>query len=144
MTMPVIHAMTMPTEQAFVAGEVADGERPRLYAVYNWAGAIAGALGSLAAAAPDAVARATGWSTETSQRLGFVVYAGIAVAVAVLYRRLPREPHRERVADRNPLGRSRRTVWARRLSRYISMRPSSSLYTARCRNAARSKCPPSS
>jgi MFS family permease len=120
----------LPTEQAYVANRLGAGERPRAYARYNVAGTLAAAVGALAAALPGRVADATGWSLTTTQRLGFVGYALVAVAVASLYRRLPpdappppdaaaaarapapRPPWRSRSArpSRPALGESRRTV----------------------------------
>ena len=79
----------LATEQAYVADRLGSAERPRAYARYNVAGTLAAALGALAAALPDRLADATGWSLTTTQRLGFVGYALVAVAVASLYRRLP-------------------------------------------------------
>jgi MFS family permease len=123
----------LPTEQAYVADRLGAGERPRAYARYNVAGTLAAAVGALAAALPGRVADATGWSLTTTQRLGFVGYALVAVAVASLYRRLPpdapppadaavtarapaprpsRPPRPSRSARRSrpALGESRRTV----------------------------------
>ncbi len=102
----------LPTEQAVVAGHVAQTDRPRTYATYNLAGALAGAVGALASGLPDAVARATGWDTLSLQRAGFLLYAAAAVAVLLVYRDLHREEARVLPAAARPrvLGSSRRTV----------------------------------
>ncbi len=84
----------LPTEQALIAGEVDDVDRPRLFAVYNVGGAIAGAFGALASGLPYAFAHWFDWDLLTAQRFGFVFYAAIAAVVFVLYRRLPRRHQR--------------------------------------------------
>jgi MFS family permease len=82
----------LPTEQAHLADHVAGAHRPRVYARYNLAGSVAGAVGALASGLPERLAEATGWQVTTAQRLGFVLYAAIAGVVALLYRRLPAGP----------------------------------------------------
>jgi MFS family permease len=101
----------LPTEQAYLAGHARGPERPHLYAVYNLAGAMAGAVGALLSAGPEVLARAFDRSLESLQRGGFLLYALVACVIALIYRRLPRE----RAADAGgivgrPLGRSRRIV----------------------------------
>ena len=46
----------LPTEQAYLAGHVTDLDRPHLYAMYNLAGAFAGAFGALASGLPERIA----------------------------------------------------------------------------------------
>ena len=101
----------LPTEQAFLADHIEAPARPRLYARYNLAGGVAGAVGALVTAVPEQVSDATGWSLETTQRLGFVAYACVALAIAFLYRRLPTDDrhHAATVAPRRR--RPRRIVW---------------------------------
>ena len=99
----------LPTEQAFLADHSDPPERPPLYAVYNVAGTLAGALGALASAAPEPIGHRFGWSASTSLRAGFGIYALVAVVVFVLYRRLPTEPRPERARGAG-LGDSRRIV----------------------------------
>ena len=105
----------LPTEQAFLAGSVDADRRTYLYARYNLAGGIAAALGALASGGPELLSRALGWDLRSTQRAGFLVYAAIAVAVALVYRGLPRpaadaEPGNE-AAPSQPLRESRRTVY---------------------------------
>ena len=47
----------LPTEQAYLAGHARGPERPRLYSIYNLAGAMAGAFGALLSAGPAVLAR---------------------------------------------------------------------------------------
>ena len=49
----------LPTEQAFVAGEVEAPDRPHLFAVYNLAAIFAGAVGALLSGAPEVLAQRT-------------------------------------------------------------------------------------
>lgn len=88
----------LPSELALLADEVAAPERPRIYARYNVAGAVAAAFGALASGLPDRT------------RPAFVVYVVAAVVVMVLYVGLT-----ERIvpegARPGPLRQSRRTVF---------------------------------
>jgi MFS family permease len=102
----------LPTEQALIAGEVDAVDRPRLFALYNVGGNVAGALGALASAAPQALAHRFDWDVTSTQRLGFLLYAAIGLVILVRYRGLParvRSPI-EVGAEHRPLGSSRRTV----------------------------------
>lgn len=105
----------LPTEQAYVAGEVEASERPHLFAVYNLVAIFTGALGALASGTPEVLAHHYGWKVTAAQRAGFVLYALAAVVIFAIYRRLHRvvrpapppvaEPGRHRA-----LHTSRRTV----------------------------------
>src|SRR5436853_2329189 len=65
----------LPTEQAVLAEAAAPADRTSLFAWYNLAGAFAGALGSLAAGLPDALA--PGNSAVYAERTAFLVYAAL-------------------------------------------------------------------
>ena len=91
----------LPTEQAFVAGHVAAADRPRLYAVYNVAGTLAGAFGALASGTPEVLAHRYGWDVTTAQRSVFALYALAAIVILALYRRLGRD---DEPADGGPEG----------------------------------------
>ena len=101
----------LPTKQAYLAGHAGGPERPRLYAIYNLAGAMAGAFGALLSAGPAVLARTFDRSLESLQRGGFLLYATVACVIALVYRRLPREraDAAGALAGR-PLGPSRRIV----------------------------------
>jgi MFS family permease len=80
-----------------------------VFARYSLIGALAGAVGSLAASLPDFLA-----ATENSKlgafRLMFYAYAALGIASAALYRRLPRAGASEQ-SPQSALGPSRKTVY---------------------------------
>jgi MFS family permease len=86
----------LPTEQAFLASHAVGQERTRLYALYSVGGNLAGALGALLTAA-------------ITGRNGFLVYIGVAVLSALVYRGLPVD-RPEVSALTRPLHHSRRVV----------------------------------
>ena len=92
----------LPTEQAYVAGEVAAPDRPRLFAVYNLAAIFTAAFGALASGAPEVLAHREGWDVTTAQRSGFVLYALLAMVILVLYRGLTRATAPPPSGDRPP------------------------------------------
>ena len=100
----------LPTEQSHLAEEVAAPDRASLYARYNLAGALAGALGALAAALPGLLAGPLGVEVLTLERVGFLGYAALAVVAGGAYRRLPVGPARAGASPRRPLVASRRIV----------------------------------
>jgi MFS family permease len=100
----------VPLEHAVLSRAVADVERTRIFARYSLIGALAGAVGALAASSPDVLA-AAGVSQLTALRLMFAVYAALGVAGWVLYACMPAEP---RLAEEPPtaaLGPSRDIVY---------------------------------
>ena len=80
----------LPTEQAYVAGLVPASGRPRVFAVYNIGAIFAGAVGALVSGLPSVLAHRHGWNVATADRAGFVLYAGVAAAIFVLYAGLHR------------------------------------------------------
>ena len=87
----------LPTEQALLADSTASRDRTLIFAWYNLAGGLAGALGALGAG--------------LDPRAGFLVYALVALLVAAGYRRL--SPQAGLDGSRPAaaaLGRSRRVV----------------------------------
>lgn len=102
----------LPTEQAYVAGEVEAPDRPRLFAVYNLAAILTAAVGALVSGVPEVMAHRRGWDVTTAQRSGFVLYALAAVVILALYRHLGHEAPAPPAPDRprRVLHTSRRTV----------------------------------
>lgn len=99
----------LPVEQAALANAVPGARRTALFARYNVAGALLGALGAGLSGAPDLLARAFGIEPLAALRAGFLLYAAVALAIAALYLRIPRGLRAPR-AGGGPLARSRRTV----------------------------------
>ncbi len=100
----------LPTEQAALA-QIASGERrTRLFAWYNVAGNVAGALGALASGLPAVVARAWRWNALAAERGGFWVYVATAVVAAACYAGLGDEIETRVAPATRPLARSRRIV----------------------------------
>ncbi len=101
----------LPTEQALLADAVAGTERVALFARYNLAGALAGALGSLAVGVPELLSGALGAPRSAGYRAAFVVYGLAALPIAKLYAGLPaRVPAARTSEPRAPLARSRPVV----------------------------------
>jgi MFS family permease len=101
----------VPLEQASLAQRVSDDDRTRIFARYSLIGALAIAVGALAAGAPDLLT-SFGLSRVDAIRLMFYLYAALGVASAVLYTRLPAAGEPEAAKhDGAALGPSRRTVY---------------------------------
>jgi hypothetical protein len=71
-----------------LAETVVTRELTGIFAIYNVAGALAGALGALASGLPSLLASRFGWNMIAAQRSGFVAYAAIALIAAIVYRSL--------------------------------------------------------
>ncbi|MGH8713830.1 MAG: MFS transporter [Casimicrobiaceae bacterium] len=100
----------LPLEQAVLARSVPDSQRTSVFARYSLAGALVGAAGALAAAAPEMLGSAFGWPLHATVQSMFVLYALIGVASAAIYRGLPRGLASE-TEPAAPLRQSRRIVY---------------------------------
>jgi hypothetical protein len=98
----------MPLDHTMLATAPAEG-RTALFARYSFLGSAFGALGALAAGAPEWLT-AAGWSMLPALRAMFLLYGGIGVVVWLLYLRLP-NPRVEEHRPSAPLGPSRGIVW---------------------------------
>ena len=100
----------LPTEQSVLAAATPARTRPTVYAWYNLAGGIAGAVGALAAGLPERVANVWHAAPGAAGAMSFVGYALAGAALAILYGslRLPAMPRR--APDVAPLARSRPIV----------------------------------
>lgn len=83
-------SLFLPVEQAALAETVASRDLTAMFALYNVAGALAGALGALLSGLPTALASRWGWSAAEAQRSCFFAYSAIAVMAAIVYRSLSR------------------------------------------------------
>ena len=100
----------LPTEQALLARTVPGSGRTALFARYNLAGIFCGALGALASGLPVVIARGQNIDLLDAQRVGFVVYAVVAVLVALIYRGLSPSIDPEPAPPAAPLATSRKLV----------------------------------
>jgi MFS family permease len=101
----------LPIEHARLAGSGGNShERTTLFACYSLAGALAAALGALAAGAPDGLTAHFGISRLTALRGMFVLYAAIGLLIWLLYRRLPMPSATAAQHQPAPLGPSRSIV----------------------------------
>ncbi len=98
----------VPLEHAVLAHAAPDRERTRIFARYSLIGALAAALGSLAAASPDLLARA-GLTELAALQLMFAFYAALGIAGGAIYARIPRDAQGAASAPK-PLTRSRAIV----------------------------------
>ncbi|MEW5863715.1 MAG: MFS transporter [Pseudomonadota bacterium] len=99
----------VPIEHAVLAGAVPPAQRTGTFARYSLIGALAGAVGSLFAAAPEWLAP-FGMERLDALELLFVCYAALGVAGGLAYRGVPASRERAR-QPAAPLGPSRRIVW---------------------------------
>ncbi len=101
----------VPIEHARLAGSGGNSdERTTLFARYSLAGALAAALGALAAGAPDALTTHFGLARLSALRGMFVIYAAIGMLIWLLYRRLPMPSTTTAHTRPAPLGPSRAIV----------------------------------
>jgi len=100
----------LPTEQAVLAETSEPRERVALFAWYNVAGTLAGALGALAAGLPDVASRKFGLPIAEAERAVFYDYAAIGLLSAAVYAGLSRTLEQDATAPGRPLSRSRRVV----------------------------------
>ncbi|HET7680863.1 MAG TPA: MFS transporter [Xanthobacteraceae bacterium] len=100
----------VPVEHAVLAREVADADRTRMFARYSLVGALAGAVGALAAAIPDLVSPQR-LDQLTAIKAMFVFYALLGILGGLIYARIP--PHHPSPEHGAPaaLGPSRHIVY---------------------------------
>ncbi|MDL2398908.1 MFS transporter [Rhizobium mayense] len=99
----------VPLEHAMLARESSDLQRTSMFARYNLVGALAGAVGALAAATPDVMTR-LGLEQLTAIKLMFVLYAAVGVLGGLVYVRIPPRPASPELQKSTPLGPSRAIV----------------------------------
>jgi len=99
----------VPIEHTVLSGAVAPAERTRAFARYSLIGALAGALGSLVAAAPDWV-EPLGVGRMDALKGLFLLYAALGAAGGLAYRSLPAQ-RVDAGSPPAPLGPSRRIVY---------------------------------
>lgn len=101
----------VPLEHAVLAGLAMDRQRTRMFATYSLTGALAAALGALAAGSPELLV-AMHWDRLAALRAMFVLYALLGAAGGFFYLRVPAgAAWTSGQPPAAPLGPSRRIVW---------------------------------
>src|SRR6266545_1854142 len=100
----------VPLEHAVLTREVTAAARTRMFARYSLVGALAGAVGALAAATPEALAP-LGLDQLTGIKAMFVVYAVLGLVGGFFYARIPHRPPARESGATAALGPSRHTVY---------------------------------
>jgi MFS family permease len=81
-------SLFLPLEQAALAGTVSVGDLTRIFAIYNVAGALAGAFGALFSGLPPFVAARFDLTATEAERFAFIIYSAVALIAGVMYRSL--------------------------------------------------------
>src|SRR4051812_30767895 len=100
----------LPTEQAVLAESSFARDRISLFAWYNVAGTLAGALGSLGAGLAEVAARNLQIPIAQAERAVFLAYSAIGLVSALVYAGLSRTVEHGESAPARPLSKSRRVV----------------------------------
>jgi len=100
----------VPLEHAVLARQVASSDRTGMFARYSLVGALAGAVGALAAASPDLLGR-VGVEQLAAIKLMFIVYALLGLAGGLIYARIPKQRPSPDHAAPAALGPSRHIVY---------------------------------
>jgi MFS family permease len=100
----------VPLEHTVLSRSAADAGRTQMFAHYSLIGALAAAVGALAAASTD-VLQAIGVSPLAAIKSMFIAYAMLGVAGGLLYARLPAELPPAAETPRAALGPSRGIVY---------------------------------
>ncbi len=100
----------VPLEHAVLARDVAASDRTRIFARYSMVGALAGAVGALAAATPEFLA-SFGMGQLTAIKLMFVLYALLGLVGGIVYSRISPHPAPAERGSRAALGPSRPIVY---------------------------------
>jgi len=104
-------SLFLPVEQAALAEAAEPRDLTAMFALYNVAGAMAGAFGALASGVPAILAVRHGWALAPALRSGFIAYSVIAVVAFSVYRGLSPDVEVERQpVKRAPLAKSRAIV----------------------------------
>jgi predicted MFS family arabinose efflux permease len=100
----------VPLEHTVLSGAAAPAGRTQAFARYSLIGALAGALGALAAATPEGLAL-LGMGKLDAIRTMFVAYAALGVLGGLAYRRIPAAARTPQPQTTRALGPSRRIVY---------------------------------
>jgi MFS family permease len=101
----------LPLEQTVLTQSVEPRRRTALFARYSVIGSIAGALGVLAASAPDLLVTWTAFSRTAALQLMFGFYAALGVSAFLIYRPLSPAIEAKEEMPHAPLHKSKRLVY---------------------------------
>jgi MFS family permease len=101
----------LPLEHAVLSRLVPDRDRTAVFARYSLVGSLVAAFGALAAGLPAWMSHAWGFGSLAAMQAMFVLYALLAAATALVYRRLPREMESRAPTPPAPLTVSKRRVY---------------------------------
>ncbi len=102
----------MPMEHATLAEDTPPAKRTAVFARYSLAGTLAAAVGALAAGLQPLAAQASGLDVGTTLAASFALYGLLGIAVAFVYRGLPRHDHTASPAPTaSALGPSRKRIY---------------------------------
>lgn len=101
----------LPIEQSLLAGTISPRRRTALFARYSLIGALAGALGTLAAGMSEIVAKTLAIDETTVLQSVFWFYAAVGVATLLNYRRLSSPAAVQTLSSAKALGHSRQIVF---------------------------------
>jgi MFS family permease len=99
----------VPMEHALLAGAVSPERRTRSFAIYGLTGALAAALGSLAAGSPELMVE-LGWTRIGALQSMFLAYGVLGLVGGIVYWRVPRAASAKVERPRFALGPSRSIV----------------------------------
>ena len=102
--------MFVPLEHAMLAHGARDEDRTRIFAHYSLIGAIATAIGALAAATPDGLIL-FGFDKDGALNAMFYLYAALGLKSVALYQRLPRTETHDTAPRATALGPSKGIVY---------------------------------
>ena len=102
----------LPLEHAALSRLAGDKERTAVFARYSLVGTVLAALGSLAVALPSALSHASGLSPRASLQAMFILYALLAILIAIAYRGLPPAQTADASRRMAPLTESKRRIYA--------------------------------
>ena len=100
----------LPMEQSLLTHASSAATRTRLFARYGLTGSLMGAIGALSVGVLGPLGEMTRLSQSQLIQVAFLLYGGLSLVSALLYRGLPNAPEADEPA-RTPLGPSRRHVF---------------------------------
>ena len=104
-------SLFLPVEQALLSGTISPRQRTAVFARYSLIGALAGALGTLAAGLPEIVARTSGLDETVILQSVFWFYACVGLAALLIYRPLSSPAAVQSLPSGKALHHSRRIVF---------------------------------